>query len=161
LPPDRRGRIHENDVQALREFRRLLDAAFAKDLAQGAKATAGNVRGQDQRFAAANVLDGKRETYWATDDAVTTPEVVLDLGKPVTFNLVRLREYLPLGQRVEAFSLDQWKDGRWAEFAKGTSIGNCRLVRGNAITTDRVRLRIVKAPVCPAIAEIGLFAEGK
>lgn len=39
LPPDRRGRIHENDVASLREFRRILDATFAKDLAQGAKKT--------------------------------------------------------------------------------------------------------------------------
>jgi alpha-L-fucosidase len=161
LPPDRRGLIHENDVKSLREFRRLLDAAFAKDLAQGAKATADNVRGKDPRFAAGNVLDGKRDTYWATDDAVTAAELVLDLGKPVTFNIVRLREHLPLGQRVEEFALNQWKDGQWAEFAKGTSIGNCRLVRGNAVTTDKVRLRIVKSPVCPAIAEIGLFAESK
>jgi alpha-L-fucosidase len=161
LPPDRRGLIHENDVKSLVEFRRLLDATFAKDLAQGAKAAADNVRGKDRRFAAANVLDGKRDTYWATDDAVTAAELVLDLGKPATFNIVRIREHLPLGQRVEEFALDQFKDGQWLEFAKGTSIGNCRLVRGNAVTTDRVRLRIVKAPACPAIAEIGLFAESK
>ncbi len=161
VPPDRRGLIHENDVKSLREFRRLLDATFAKDFAQGAKATADNVRGKDSRFAAGNVLDGKRDSYWASDDGVTVPELVLDLGKPVTFNIVRIREYLPLGQRVEAFSLDQWKDGQWVEFGKGTSVGNCRLVRGDAVTTDKVRLRIVKSPVCPAISEVGLFAESK
>jgi len=161
IPPDRRGLIHENDVKSLRVFRRLLDATFAQDLAQGARATADNVRGKDARFAAGNVLDGKRDTYWAADDGVTAAELVLDLGKPATFNIVRIREHLPLGQRVEEFALDQFKDGQWAEFAKGTSIGNCRLVRGNAVTTDKVRLRIVKSPVCPAIAEIGLFAESK
>jgi alpha-L-fucosidase len=161
IPPDRRGQIHDSDVKSLREFRRLLDATFAKDLAQGATATADNVRGKDGRFAAGNVLDGKRDSYWATDDGVTAAELVLDLGKPVTFNIVRIREHLPLGQRVEAFALDQFKDGQWVEFGKGTSIGNCRLVRGDAVTTDKVRLRIVKSPVCPAIAEVGLFAESK
>ncbi len=29
LPPDRRGRIHDNDIAALREFRRILDQTFA------------------------------------------------------------------------------------------------------------------------------------
>jgi alpha-L-fucosidase len=77
----------------------------------------------------------------------------------VTFNVVRLREYLPLGQRIEGFALDQWNDGQWVEFANGTSIGNCRLVRGAAITTDRIRLRITKSPVCPALSELGLFDE--
>jgi len=107
LPPDRRGRIHENDVKSLQGFRKIIDATFEKDLAQGAKATAENVRGSDAIFAAVNVLDGKRETYWCTDDAVTAPELVLDLGRAVTFNVVSLREFLPLGQRVEDWALDR------------------------------------------------------
>lgn len=163
LPPDRRGRIHENDVRSLREFRRILDATFARDFASGAKLSATNVRGNgsDARFGPQNVLDGKRDTYWTTDDHVTTPALELDLGREVTFNVVRLREYLPLGQRIESFAFDQWKDGRWIEFAKGTSVGNCRLVRSEPITTSKIRLRITKASVCPAISEVALFAEPK
>lgn len=84
---------------------------------------------------------------------------MLDLGKPVTFNVVSLREYLPLGQRVDAFALDQLKDGQWVEFAKNTSIGNLRLIRGDYLTTDKVRLRITQAAACPALAEFGLYAE--
>ena len=159
LPPDRRGQIHENDVKSLREFRHRLDATFAHDLARNAKVTASNTRGGDARFTPANVTDGKRDTYWATGDFITKPELVLDLGKPVTFNVVRLREYLPLGQRIEEFALDQWKEGQWVEFATGTSIGNCRLIRGATITTDKVRLRVTKSPVAPALSELGLFEE--
>lgn len=159
LPPDRRGQIPDADAQSLREFHRIIESTFATNLASAAKAAASNTRGGDSRFAAKNVLDSKRETYWATDDAVTTPELILDLGKAVTFDVVRIREFLPLGQRVDAFGLDQWKDGQWVEFASGTSIGNCRLVRGNKVTTDKVRLRIVKAAVCPAISELSLFIE--
>jgi alpha-L-fucosidase len=84
---------------------------------------------------------------------------VLDLGHPITFNVVRLREYLPLGQRIDAFALDQWRDNQWTQFATGTSIGNCRLVRCAPITTDKVRVRITQAPVCPALSEVGLFTE--
>jgi alpha-L-fucosidase len=160
LPPDRRGQIPEPDVNSLREFRRVLDATFAKDFAKGAKVSASNTRGSgDHRFAPRNVIDGRRDTYWATDDQIKTPELVLDLSREVTINVVRLREYLPLGQRVEAFALDAWEDGKWQEFATGTSIGNCRLVRGKSVTTSKIRLRITQAPVCPAIAEFGLFAE--
>ena len=159
LPPDTRGRIHENDVKALHEFRRLIDATFSNDLARGARVSASNVRGGG--FSAANVIDDRRDTYWASDDRVKTPELVLDLGREVTFNVVRLREYLPLGQRVERFAIDVWQEGRWIEFARGTSIGNCRLVRGRPVTSSKVRLRITQAPVCPAISELGLFAESK
>jgi alpha-L-fucosidase len=159
LPPDRRGRINENDIRSLQEFRRVLDATFAKNLAKGAKLSASNTRGGVRRYGPANLLDGKRITYWATDDAVTTPELVLEFAAPVTFNVVSLREHLPLGQRVDGFALDQWQEGAWTEFAKGTSIGNERLVRGKDVTTDKVRLRITQASVCPALSEFGLYAE--
>jgi alpha-L-fucosidase len=161
LPPDRRGVIHENDVKSLREFRRLLDVTFAQNLARGARVTASQQRGGDgaRAFAAANAVDGDRRTCWTTDDATTTPELVVDLGGEKTFNVVDLREHLPLGQRVEAFAVDAWREGRWVEFAAGTSIGNRRLVRGARVTTAKVRLRITQAPVAPAIAEFGLYAE--
>ncbi len=157
LPPDRRGRIHDNDAKALAEWRRVLDATFASDLARGATATADHTRGEDARFAPGNVVDGDGKTYWATDDAVKTAELVLDLGKPATFNVVRVREYLPLGQRVDGFAVDAWQDGKWTEIAAATSIGNQRLLRTPAITTTKVRLRITKAAACPAISEVGLF----
>jgi len=118
LPPDRRGRIPDRDVASLREFRRILDATFTKNLAQGAKVSASNARSNDPGFGPQNAIDGKPSTYWATDDVITTPELILDLGEVKTFNVIRLREYLPLGQRVEAFGLDQWQDGKWAEFAR-------------------------------------------
>jgi alpha-L-fucosidase len=159
LPPDRRGRIHENDERSLRGFRRLVDATLNTYLTSGAQASASNVRGGDARFAAAKAVDAKRDTYWTTDDAVTTPELVVELRRPATFNVVSLREYLPLGQRVEEWALDGWIDGGWREFARGTAIGSRRLWRGGEVTTDRVRLRITKAPVCPAISEVSLHLE--
>lgn len=159
LAPDRRGQIPEPDVNSLREFRRLLDATFATDYAQAARVSASNTRGNgDRRFSPRNVIDRRRDTYWTTDDQIKTPELIIDLGREQTFNVVRLREYLPLGQRVEAFALDVWEDNGWQEFARGTSIGNCKLVRGKPVTTTKVRLRITQAPVCPAISELALFS---
>jgi len=159
LPPDRRGRIPDRDVASLRELRRILDATFSKDLAKGAKVSASNTRGNDAGFGPQSVIDGLSATYWSTDDAVTTPELVLDLSEAKSFNVVRIREYVQLGQRVEAFALDRWQDGQWVEFAEATSIGACRLVRTKPVTTSRLRLRITQAPVCPAISEVAVFAE--
>jgi alpha-L-fucosidase len=158
LAPDRRGQIPNPDVNSLREFRRILDGTFREDLTQGARVSASNARGH-RRFSLQNVIDHKRDTYWSTDDDVTTPELIIDLGRERTFNVVRLREYLPLGQRVEAFALDIWTNDEWQEFARGTSIGNCKLVRTKPVSTTKVRLRITQAPVCPAISELALFAE--
>src|SRR5258707_4162879 len=160
LPPDRRGQINENDQRSLHDFRRILDATFANDLALGARIRASNVRGDgDRRFLPQHVVDNRRDNYWASDDNVLTPELVLEFKHEITFNVVRLREYLPLGQRVEAFAVDVWGDGKWTEFGSGTSIGNCRLLREQPATTSKLRLRILKAGACPAISELGLFSE--
>jgi len=159
VPPDSDGQIYERDAKTLAEFGRLLKKTFAVNLAKSAQITAGNVRGGDKKFSAQNLLDGDFQTYWATDDSVTDPEVTLEFKMPVTFDIVSLREYLPLGQRISAFALDQWQDGKWVQFAAGTSIGSHRLIRGDSVTTRKVRLRITQSPVCPALAEFGLYAE--
>ena len=159
IPPDRRGRIHDEDRRSLAQFHAIIEATFADNLIKDAKLTASNTRGGARQFAPENLLKAGRNAYWATDDAVTTPDLTVDFTRPVTFNVVSLGEYLPLGQRIEAFALDQWKDGQWVEFARATSIGHRRLVRGPYLTTDKLRLRILRAPVCPALAEFGAFAE--
>ena len=156
LPIDRRGRIHENDVKSLLEFRKRFDQIFTHNLARGARVVASNSRPQ---FSPNNLIDDARATYWTTDH--DTAEVVLNFAKPVTFNVVRLREYLPLGQRIEAFEIDEWDEGGWKQFAKGTSIGNCRLTRSPDITTNKIRLRITRSGAPPAISEIGIFKETK
>jgi len=159
LPPDRRGRIPENDIKSLRDFRHIIDKTFSEDLARGSKVTTGNTRGAggDVRFLAQNVVDGQPNTYWATDDSVKSSVLILDFDKSKTFNVIRIREYLPLGQRVEAFALDRWHQNKWIEFAQGTSIGNCRLVRCESVTSNQVRLRIAQAAACPAISEFAFF----
>lgn len=159
LPPDRRGLIHENDVASLRGMRRILDATFQKNLARDAKLAASNVRGGDKQFAPAKLLDGKDTTYWASDDLVTTPSLTLEWRKPVTFDVFKVTENIRLGQRVQEFALDAWRDGAWQEIAKATSIGPQRLLRFEPVTTSRARLRVTSAPVCPALAEIGVFKQ--
>ncbi|QDU57730.1 alpha-L-fucosidase [Aeoliella mucimassa] len=156
LPPDRRGLIHENDQASLSKFREQLDALFANNLATKAEITASNTRGDSEQFATKHLVDGDRETYWATDDDSTEASLILEFSEPATFHIVDLREYLPLGQRVRSWKLEQWQDGQWQEFAAGKSIGNRRLWRGDEITTSKVRIT-VDGPVCPALSEVGLY----
>jgi alpha-L-fucosidase len=159
VPPDRRGLLHENDVASLRDFGAIVRGTFQKNLAAKARINASNARGG---FGPRNLLDGDRYTYWATHDPIRTAEVELMLPGETTFNVVRLREYIQLGQRVEAFELDRWAGGKWETFARATSIGACRLLRTEAdITTNRVRLRITASAACPALSELGLFLEAK
>jgi len=160
VPPDRRGRLHEADLASLRGFGDWREATFSANLARDARLTPSNVRGGSKKYAAGNLLDGDPETYWATDDAATTPALRLEFPRPVTFNIIRLREYIRLGQRIESVEIAA-KDGQDRRtIAAATSVGNCRLIRTTApVTTDQVELRITQSAACPALSDFGLFTE--
>ncbi len=103
--PDRRGRIHDHDAASLAAFGSRVRELFAQNLAVGAQASGSSARGGSARFAPANLTDGKPDTYWATDDGIHQAEVVLDFPVAISFNIVSLREFLPLGQRVDRFAM--------------------------------------------------------
>jgi len=159
IAPDTRGLLHENDVKALTEFGELLQKTFATDLAKTAEIKASNIRGNKVKsFGVSQLTDGNRYSYWATDDAVKTPELILKWETPQRFNLVRLRENIKLGQRIEAVELDAWIDGAWVKAGGATSIGACRIIKlDKAISTTKLRLRVTQSPVCVALSEIGIF----
>jgi alpha-L-fucosidase len=104
-------------------------------------------------------LDDKRATYWVTDDDVRVADVVFEFPTPVTFDVIRIREALPLGQRIRAFSIataDQ--AGGWQPIASATSIGNCRLIHlESRVRTTRVKLAVTEAAAPPALCEFGLY----
>ncbi len=158
-PPDSRGRLHENDVESLRQFGEHLRQTFAENLAQGAKLTASNTRGNDPYYGPEKLLDNDMWSAWITDDAVHTPDVVLELNGAKTFNLIRLREDIRLGQRVEGVAVDAMVAGQWKELASAQSIGSCRIWRVPSTTTTSVRIRVTQSPVCPALSDFGLYLE--
>jgi alpha-L-fucosidase len=104
------------------------------------------------------VLDGDRETYWASPDGAFSPVLTLDLKPGTRFDVIRLREYLPLGVRVTRFAVDAEIDGAWQTLAEHECISAQRVIRLDApIAPRRVRLRVLEAPACPAISEFALF----
>ncbi|MDR1864124.1 MAG: alpha-L-fucosidase [Bacteroidales bacterium] len=157
LPPDRRGLIHENDVQALQEWKKLLDAAFSKNLAAHAKASADTWRGKSKIYSAGNVIDDNPETYWATDDPVTSGRIEIDLGTPQTLNYISIQEYIRLGQRVKLFDVEIWNGDAWERVATGTTIGHKRILPLGAIVASKVRIYIKDAKACPLISTVKIY----
>ncbi|GAA0535741.1 hypothetical protein GCM10009415_16820 [Chitinophaga japonensis] len=151
------GLIHPNDEKAALGFAEAVKEAFAADLAAGAKAKASNARGNALEFGAAKALDGNKDTYWATDDGVTNASLTIDLGKPTTFNRFLAQEYIRLGQRVKAFSVEALVDGDWKELARATTIGYKRILRLPSVKATQVRFNITASKSCPVIANIGIY----
>jgi alpha-L-fucosidase len=157
LPPDRRGLIHENDIQALQALRETLDDTFAVDLAAGKPVQASNRRQGHDRFAGGRIVDGDPSSYWAADDADKEAELEIDLGQAMEFDRILIQEPIRLGQRVSAFEVKGHLRGEWTRLAQGSTIGYKRLLRIPSARVDKVRLIIKNANNTPAISNFGLY----
>jgi len=161
LSPNRDGVLDDEDVNSLKQFGELLKQTFAVNLAKGARLTASNIRGgKIAVFGPKLLTDADRYSYWATDDKVLTPSLTVELPVAKSFNVIRLRENIKLGQRIEAVEVDGFIHGAWKKIAEATSIGANRLIRlPQTVSTNKVRLRITKSPVSIALSDFGLFKE--
>ncbi len=157
IPPDQRGLFHENDVKALKGFRALLNKEFAVNLAAAATVTASSYRGHAAAYAAKNITDGNKETYWATDDGTNTGsfEIVLPASKQVKY--IVLQEYIKLGQRVKGFTVEVWKDNAWHNVATATTIGYKRILKIDPVQTNKIRVSITDAKACPLISNVAVY----
>ncbi|SHI57038.1 alpha-L-fucosidase [Arenibacter nanhaiticus] len=161
FPVDPRGLIHETDVERVMELAKSLEADFKENLAKRAQVTASQVRGNAKKYNADNLTDGDKDTYWATDDAVTNATVTLDFGEPTEFNRFLVQEYIPLGQRVQEFSVEALIDGSWKELAKATTIGYKRILRLPTVKATKLRVHIKQAKACPVISNIEVYRAPK
>lgn len=159
VAPDQTGRLDPADVARLMEFKKWRDQLYATDYALGAAVAPSQVRGGDAKFAGNKMTDGKIESYWAVEDNNLTPEAVITLKKPATFDVIRLREQIRLGQRVDSFSVEAKVDGKWVMIDDGgQTIGNQVLRRlKEPVTTDQLRLKITASQATPCISEFSLF----
>ena len=158
VPPNRKGLIEAGDAASLSAFHQRIERMFADNLAVPARLQPSNVRAGSRLYGAHNLVDGDEASYWATDDPVTSPRLIVDLGAEKQVEIIRLREAIQLGQRIAGFSVDAWQGEVWKEIAAGTSIGACRLVRlPQPVAAGKLRLRITDSPVCVALSELSLF----
>jgi alpha-L-fucosidase len=157
LPIMPNGLINERDEKAVLDFGKAVKKAFAINLAENKKATASNVRGTSREFAAENAMDNDKNSYWATDDNVKTASLTIDMGKPTTFNRFLVQEYIRLGQRVKAFTIEALVDGSWKDVASGTTIGYKRILVFPSVTATKVRFNITDSKACPVISNIGIY----
>ena len=151
FPVDREGRVNAIDSANAVAFHRMIKEDLKTDLLRKAKATANIERGK--KFSARHLTDGKWDTYWATPDGVNTGAVTLTFKKPTRMNRLLLQEYIPLGQRVKAFSVEALVAGKWQAIDPGeptTTIGYKRILRFPTIEATAVRVSITDArgPLC-------------
>ena len=150
IPPDKRGLITDYDSAALKVWREKLNHIFAVNLLKESK-TVGAVNKIKK------LLDGNDATHYLLPMKGNKNTVEMDLNRERTFNVLMLQENITVGQRVEKFVLEYWKNGEWKKATEGTTIGFKRLLEFPTVIASKVRLRILSSRLKPALSEVGLY----
>ena len=104
--------------------------SWQNNLLKGVLPIVSNERGG--KYTAKAVTDGEYDTYWATEDSVTSAVIEFEWPAPQKVNRMLLQEYIPLGQRVQSFVVEYNKEGEWLPVKlneETTTIGYKRLLR--------------------------------
>lgn len=152
VPVDRRGLIHPNDSVRLLQFRKAIDQSFSNNLAgKSVVSTTSRKRG----YPGNQLIDGKPDTYWASDDRLAGIE--LTFKEPVSVNRILLREAIEYGQRIKSFEVEAWITNQYQPITRGTTIGNKRILKFDQVKTEKIRVRITDAKANPILNEVQLF----
>jgi alpha-L-fucosidase len=130
IPPDRRGLLHENDVERLHEFRCAIDEIFDRNLVEPLKKT------------------------WKAESG---DSMVFDVNGEDMFGTFLISEDISKGQRVECFTVEALKDGEWELIAEGTTIGYRRLLRLEKTQAEQIRVTITSTRATANISAVGLY----
>ncbi|WP_373135152.1 alpha-L-fucosidase [Phocaeicola plebeius] len=161
FPVDRRGLIHPVDSANAVRFHEMIQQQLKTNLVAGMTPKVSNERGGD--FVASALTDDNFDTYWATEDGITTADIEFLFDTPTRMNRMMLQEYIPLGQRVKAFVVEYLDKDTWLPVKlneETTTIGYKRLLRFETVETKGIRIRITDArgPLC--LSSVGVYDAG-
>ena len=130
IPPDRRGLIHENDANRIKELASYVKKTFADNQVEK-----GN--------AAWTAKAGESKVYKLKKDALV--------------NTFLIQEDISKGQRIEDFTIEVFTNGAWRHVAEGTTVGYKRLVRFSDSKAEKLRVTVNAARGTANISNIGLY----
>ncbi len=136
---------------------RLRAVSVDGPLSADCKATASNVYQNLETYAAACAVDENEGTRWATDGGTHAAWIELDLGRPRTFQRLRVSQAPVFAERIRRYEL-LIKDGDdWRPIVTGTTMP-AELVRDFPPVTARfVRLNLPEATEGPTLNEFQLY----
>ena len=130
IPPDRRGLIHEVDVQRIKELSDYIGKTFATNYVEnGAQMWKAEV-GQSKEY---NVKPG------------------------AMVNTFLIQEDIAQGQRVEDFLVEVYSNGAWQYATEGTTVGYKRLLRFSDCQPEKIRVTLRGARAIANISNVGLY----
>ncbi|SHN08417.1 alpha-L-fucosidase [Cyclobacterium lianum] len=157
FPIDKRGKIHENDIEQLMKLVDKIKEDFDTPVPiEEDYLSANTSRGPG--FGVGEILNPDMDRYWAAEEGRDNASISIEFEHPVAFNRLLVQENIALGQRVKSFDLEvQGENGSWEKIASGTTIGYKRILRLPDTRASSIRFTINDAKDSPTISHLALF----
>ena len=130
IPPDKRGLIHETDVQRIKELSDYISKTFAEN----------------------QVVNGNQ--MW---NAQVGDLKVYDVKPGAMVNTFLIQEDITQGQRVEDFLVEVYSNGVWQYATEGTTVGYKRLLRFSDCQPEKIRVTVRGSRATANISNVGLY----
>ena len=156
IPPDRRGLLHEQDVQRLHEFGDWIRRSFTRNLLQqySISCHASSVApGSQPEYA----LTSDSEAFWMAEEEQAVFTADWHVMERVTH--IVLSENIRCSQRIEQFCIDLLTEHGWKEIAAHETVGYKYICPVASVSASAVRIRIHKSRLAPTLSFVGVYSD--
>jgi alpha-L-fucosidase len=143
--------LPESDVRRLEQFGAEIHKRYSANLIREKHIPNG---------ATEAAFDGNPDTFWSAPVGSHQALLEADFFQPVTFDHSLAMEWLNDGQHIQHYRVEAWDGKSWKTLAEGHPIGHKRIDSFAAVTTSRVRLRILSSSAQAHIREFQVYDTG-
>jgi len=146
LPPDRRGLIHENDVESIKRFNSILNETLSHNLAYDAQ-----LKGECLYDCMVENLLCKDKFYLPKGNSF-----VVTLPQKREINTLIIKEGIELGHKVTKITARALVDGEWHVLFTNDIIGHTLAQRFDTVITDKLEIELEYLDT-PVLNGFGLY----
>jgi alpha-L-fucosidase len=170
FPPNNQGVLPTATVNVLKNMGTMLKNRLETDFAPQATVSVSEERtaGVNRNYIAANLTDGDKNTYWATNDGTIESTITLNWDTPITAHYVMLQEFIRKGQRIKAFKIETSTDGTtFTQRASNisTTVGYKRIIPlngstdnyGDGFSVKTIKITITDSKACPLLHNVSVY----
>ena len=104
-------------------------------------------------------LDDEKDIYWQPTADDNRPQITLHWRKPVSCNIIILKEYIADSQRIEKCQIYYRTDGRRKMLVECGTIGYKRILRFDRVETGEITITFPEYRIYPTISGVQVINE--
>ncbi|MCX4362670.1 MAG: alpha-L-fucosidase [Clostridia bacterium] len=161
-PPDRRGLLHENDVNRLKQLGKHIRES--QDQLLQVKNVSAPVAEEGCEIEKALDYSYDKSTfdplgYYTPKEQADSYEITIELNSSVKINRVELVENVSFSQRIERFEIYANVKGEFKKVYDGTTVGYGRIATFKAVQTDKIKVALTSVRNKPYLEFIGVYSD--